>query len=304
MSASAAVSTAAAASGVGSHLLGTIIGAASALFFAVGAVVEQEATLASTSDGKLDLRAMLRRPAWLLGQAANVIGVGLQILALALAPVSIVQPLLAGGLVVALAIRSVRDRRRPAGRELLGGVLTAGGLAVFLAAARPADVSHDRVPGPVPVLLIALIALALVALTMRAEQTVAGALSAGLAGGIAMGIAAVLVSAALTILGRDGLVPALATPALWGAIVVSIGAQFACQVAFSRGSLSWSLPVLTVADPLAAVPVALWLLGERLEPGHALIWAPAAVVAAVGVVLLAHSAEPVTGEPPPSIRTA
>lgn len=302
MSASAAVP--AAASGVGSHWLGTVVGAASALFFAVGAVVEQEATLASTTGGKLDLRAMLRRPAWLLGQAANVLGVGLQILALALAPVSIVQPLLAGGLVVALGIRSVRDRRRPSGRELLGGVLTAGGLAVFLVAARPADVSHDRVPGAVPVVVIALVALALVALTMRAEQTVVGALSAGLAGGIAMGIAAVLVSAALSILGRDGLVPALATPALWGAMVVSLGAQVACQVAFSRGSLSWSLPMLTVADPLAAVPVALWLLGERLEPGHALGWGTAAVVAAVGVVLLAHAVEPVTGEPPPSVRTA
>jgi drug/metabolite transporter (DMT)-like permease len=208
-----------------------------------------------------------------------------------------VQPLLAVGLVVALGIRSIRDRRRPPGRELLGGVLTAGGLALFLVAARPADVSRDRLPDAPVVLAITLAALALVALTARAKQTVLGALSAGLAGGIAMGVAAVLVSAALTILRRDGLLLALATPALWGAIVVSIGAQVACQVAFSRGSLSWSLPVLTVADPLAAVPVALWLLGERLEPGHAGVWGPAAVVAAVGVVLLARSADTRKGEP-------
>jgi drug/metabolite transporter (DMT)-like permease len=259
--------------------------------------VEQEATLASTSDGKLDLRDMIRRRAWLAGQAANVVGVGLQILALALAPVSIVQPLLAGSLVVALGIRSIRDRRRPSGRDLTGVVLTAGGLAVFLSAARPADVSRIRIPGAPSVVAIALIALVLVALTLRAKQTARGALSAGLAGGIAMGIAAVLVSAALTTLGHDGLVRALATPALWGAIVVSIGAQVACQVAFSRGALSWSLPVLTVADPLAAVPAALWLLRERLEPGHAVVWAPAAAVAAIGVVLLARSTEAGEGEP-------
>jgi drug/metabolite transporter (DMT)-like permease len=304
MTAGDVLSAAATAPGVGSHWLGTAAGAGSALFFAVGAVVEQEATLASTSGGTLDLRGMVRRPAWIAGMAANVVGVGLQILALALAPVSIVQPLLAGGLVVALGIRSVRDRRRPSGRELLGSVLTAGGLAVFLVAARPADVSRDRLPDAPAVLAIALAALALVALTARAKQTVVGALSAGLAAGIAMGIAAVLVSAALTILGRDGLLAALATPSLWGAIVVSIGAQVACQVAFSRGSLSWSLPVLTVADPLAAVPVALWLLGERLEPGHAHVWGPAAVVAAVGVVLLARAADAGKGEPRPAISTA
>jgi drug/metabolite transporter (DMT)-like permease len=293
-----------AASGVGSHWLGTGLGAASALFFAVGAVVEQEATLASTTDGKLDLRVMVRRRAWLAGQAANVAGVGLQVAALALAPVSIVQPLLAGSLVVALGIRSVRDRRRPSPGELLGGVLTAGGLAVFLVAARPADVSRDRIPGALPVLAISLVALGLVALTLRAKQSVRGALSAGLAGGIAMGIAAVLVSAALTTLGRNGLAPALTSPAVWGAIVVSIGAQAACQVAFSRGALSWSLPVLTVADPLAAVPAALWLLDERLEPGHAGVWAPAAMVAAIGVVLLARSTGAGEGEPRPVIGTA
>jgi hypothetical protein len=120
-----------------------------------------------------------------------------------------------------------------------------------------------------------------------------GALGSGLAAGIAMGIAAVLISAALKTLSHDGLADALTGPAFWGAVVVGIGAQLACQQAFSRGSLSWSLPVLTVADPLAAVPAARWLLDERLEPGHALVWGTAAVVAAVGVVLLARAVEPV-----------
>jgi hypothetical protein len=34
------------------------------------------------------------------------------------------------------------------------------------------------------------------------------------------------------------------------------------------------------------------LLGEHLEPGHAVVWFPAAVVAAIGVVLLARTGEP------------
>lgn len=279
-------------SGVGAHWSGTLLGAGSALFFAVGAVVEQEATLASTSGGTLDLRRLVRRPDWLVGQGANAVGIALQVLALALAPVSIVQPLLAGGLVVALGIRSVRDRRWPVGRDLLGAAMTAGGLAVFLAAAHPADETQDRVPGQLAVLAAALVALALVGLSRLAKEGRRGALGSGLAAGIAMGIAAVLISAALKTLSTDGLVVALTGPAVWGAVVVGIGAQLACQQAFSRGSLAWSLPVLTVADPVAAVPAARWLLAERLAPGHVWVWGTAAVVAAVGVLLLARAVDP------------
>ena len=60
--------------------------------------------------------------------------------------------------------------------------------------------------------------------------------------------------------------------------------------------------MLTVADPLAAVPAARWLLDERLEPGHAWVWGTAAVVAAVGVVLLARAVDtvhPDAGVPAP-----
>ena len=63
------------------------------------------------------------------------------------------------------------------------------------------------------------------------------------------------------------------------------------QQAYARGSLAWSLPALILLDPLAAVPAAWLLLGERLEPGQVHIWLPAAIVAAVGVVVLARTGE-------------
>ncbi|WP_244170365.1 hypothetical protein [Amycolatopsis tolypomycina] len=86
----------------------------------------------------------MRRPKWMVGQGATVAGTVLQVVALALAPVSIVQPVLAGGLVVALAVRSVRDRCLPSRLDATGAVLTCGGLAVFLVAARraPATTCH------------------------------------------------------------------------------------------------------------------------------------------------------------------
>jgi drug/metabolite transporter (DMT)-like permease len=273
------------------HVLGISLAAASAVLFAVGAVAQQEVTADTTTGGKLNLRALLTRPAWLAGQGATVAAVVLQVVALGLAPVSAVQPLLAGGLVVALGIRCVRDRRAPSVNDLVGAALAAGGLAVFLVAARPADVSKDTIPGTAAILIAALLALALIAATIWLKQGPGGALAAGLAAGIAMGVAAVLISAALNTFTHHGLGAALRSPALWTALVVAIAAEYACQQAYSKGALAWSLPALTVADPLAAVPVALVLLGERLEPGHAAVWVPAAVAAAVGVILLARSRE-------------
>jgi len=273
------------------QVLGISLAAASAVLFAAGAVAQQEVTAHTTTGGKLNLRKVLTHPVWLAGQLVTFVAVGLQVAALGLAPVSAVQPLLAGGLVVALAIRSVRDRRVPSPRDLLGAALAAGGLAVFLIAARPTDVSKDTIPGTLAVLVAAMVALALIAGTIWLKQGSTGALAAGIAAGVAMGIAAVLISVALHTFSRYGLAAALRSPALWAALVVAVGAEYACQQAYSKGALAWSLPALTVADPLAAVPVALVLLNERLEPGHAAVWVPAAIGAAVGVILLARSPE-------------
>lgn len=273
------------------QVLGISLAAASAVLFAVGAVAQQEVTADTSAGGRLSLRRLLTRRAWLAGQVATMVAVLLQVAALGLAPVSAVQPLLAGGLVVALAIRSIRDRRSPALTEFLGAALAAGGLAVFLVAARPTDVTKDRIPGVVAILVATLVAVVLIVATIWLKHGAAGALGAGTAAGVAMGIAAVLVSAALTTFARHGLAGAVRSPALWTALGVAVAAEYACQQAYSKGALAWSLPALTVADPLAAVPVASILLGERLEPGHAAVWVPAAIGAAVGVVLLARSPE-------------
>src|SRR5438067_1699865 len=102
---------------------------------------------------------------------------------------------------------------------------------------------------------------------------------------------------AATFCGTGTQVAALAGGAVWGAILVAVVALVGGQQAYARGSLAWSLPALILMDPLAAVPAARWLLGERLEPGHAVVWVPAAIVAAIGVVLLARTGEPHAAAP-------
>jgi hypothetical protein len=288
--------------GVGAFLPGTLLGAGAAVLFAVGSVLQHDAASSSTREGGLRFRQMVRHPTWAVGQLCTITGSGLQVAALALAPVAIVQPLLAGGLVVALALRSFRSRCWPTGSELLGAALTAGGLAVFLVAARPGPGAPNRLPHSLTVIGAVFLGVAVVAAASRLRRGPVGALACGVAAGLAAGIAAVLISSALKILSGHGFLRALAGPELWGAIVVAVAAQIGAQQAFSRGALTWSLPALIVLDPLAAVPAARLLLGERLLPGHAAIWVPAGVIAAVGIIFLARSGDecrrPMMGRPP------
>ncbi len=289
-------------SGVGAHLPGTVLALVAALLFGIGSVLQHEGAARSAPRGRLEMRLMIRQRVWLVGQAATVAGTGAQVVALGLAPVAIVQPLLAGALVVALAVRAVRSGHLPARGEQIGAVLTVGGLGVFVVAARPTP----AVPGEVPpgwATVAAVVAITVaVALVARLGAGSSAALACGVAGGVAAGLAAVLISAAFGVVDSTGAASALGRPELWGAAVAAVVSQVGAQQAYARGSLSWSLPALVVLDPLAAVPAARLLLGEHLEPGHAAVWGPAGLIAVLGILLLtrAQDAQPPAGAAPAS----
>jgi len=258
----------------------------------VGAVLQHEAAELSRSPRGLSLRQLVRRKRWMLGQASTMCGTASQVAALGVAPVAVVQPMLAVGLVVALGLRAVRNRQAPLRLELLGAVLTTGGLTVFLIAAQPATGPHQPPPSTLAVLAAVVVSVALVAVAMLLTHGPHGALACGAAAGIAAGVGAVLISIGIRSLQEGGWVHAFGGVAVWGAILVSVVAIVGGQQAYARGRLAWSLPALILLDPLAAVPAARLLLGERLEPGHAAVWLPAAVVAAIGVIVLARTSEP------------
>ncbi|TFV86977.1 DMT family transporter [Blastococcus sp. CT_GayMR16] len=271
--------------------VGLLLATLAAVLFAVGAVLQHEAADLSRTPTGLSLRLLVKRRRWMLGQAATMLGTTSQVAALAVAPVAVVQPMLAAALVVALAIRAVRNKQAPLRLELLGAALTTGGLAVFLLAAQPAAGHLAAPPSTLEIAVAVVVSIALVAGATLFGHGAHGALACGAAAGIAAGIGAVLISVGIRSLREGGWVHAFAGVAVWGAIVVAVVAVLGGQQAYARGSLAWSLPALILLDPLAAVPAARLLLGERLEPGHAAIWIPAAVVAAIGVVVLARTGE-------------
>src|SRR3954468_8137396 len=280
-----------------SPLLGLLLAVLAAMLFAVGAVLQHEAADLSRTPGGLSLRLLVKRRRWMLGQASTMLGTASQVAALAVAPVAVVQPMLAAALVVALAVRAIRNKQVPLRLELLGAALTTGGLAVFLLAAQPAKGHLEAPPSSLEVIIAVVVSVGLVAGATLFGHGAHGALACGTAAGIAAGIGAVLISVGVRSLQEGGWVHALAGVAVWGAVVVAVVAIIGGQQAYARGSLAGLLPPLILMDPLAAIPAARWLLGERLEHGHAVVWVPAAIVAAIGVVLLARTGEPHGTEP-------
>ena len=111
-------------------LLGLAAAAAASVAFNVGIVLQaQDARLAPPEEGlRLSLIANLaRRRRWIIGFLLGGVGFGLQVLALALAPFVVVQPVLAAGLLLVLYL-GVRMLGERVGRAEIAGVLgvTAG----------------------------------------------------------------------------------------------------------------------------------------------------------------------------------
>jgi len=228
------------------------------------------------------LLALARDPIWLAAWVAEGGAIGLQALALRLAPVSFVQPLLVLGLPFAVVLRALLDRRAPTAVEVLGSATCAAAVGIFLTATDPSG--GARAPGR-PLLLVlaaAVVAAALVA--AAAPRTAAREAVVALAAGVLLGIGGLLLRVVADGLGR---LPAgeLAAPAVLLVIAGGLGLM-TTQAAFQRGELAVPLSILTLAEPLAAVSLAVPILGEHLDLGGGrLLLGGAAVIAAGAAVI-------------------
>ena len=103
------------------------------------------------------LTRLLRRPRWVAGTALSGVGALLQIWALTLAPLTVVQPTLALGLVLLLVLSASVLHEPVGGRERLGVGLIVGGVAVAALTAAP-EVGKAKDPAAVAA-LVALLAV-------------------------------------------------------------------------------------------------------------------------------------------------
>jgi hypothetical protein len=236
------------------------------------------------------VRALLSSRAWLEGFAMESTGFVMYVVALALAPLALVQSVAAGGIGI-LAVASARiERRRLSGRESLGAAVSVVGL-LFLSLSLIGGGEHSSNGSVLQIALWLGATCAAAALVLTLGRAFLGAAAAnGIAGGLLFSAGDISTKVATQGGGRI----AFALAAILGYV---LGTSL-LQIGYQRGAaltIAGIATLLTNALPIAAGPV---LLDENLPRGALgvlRILAFATVI--VGAVLLARPQGAVVAEP-------
>ena len=251
--------------------------------------------------------SLLTSRAWLAGFALMLIGLACQTIVLTFEPVSVVQPVLASGVVLVLVLSRLVLRERLRGHEAWCVAAIAVAVVLLALSASGAEESHYADPRWMAAVMIPSIAIGLLvavgSLRTRSHGTPFGGVWAGVGTGLLYGVAALAIKALSGVLVRHqtamGLVAGvLSSPYLYvlgGCLAV---AMLLFQAALQAGRASIIIPVSAVTGSTYFIIAGTWLFHEHLpaSPGKlALRLAGIALAALVVIVLSRQAPEPASG---------
>ncbi len=261
--------------------------------FAVANVEQMRAARRAEAPSELSttlMRRLIRDRQWLWGFATSVGGYGLQAVALFLAPVVLVQPLIVTELLFALPLAAHWAGRRLGIREWTGTLFVAGGITSFLVVGAPSG-ERTHMTTTALFLMTAVSAVALLVLIAFAESLAHRPMAR--ASGLALAASACfgLLSVFTKVVGHQFEHEKLATLAHVQPYLLAIFAitgLLLAQTAFRIAPLSVSLPLIDIGEPLVASVLAVVVLHERLDLGSGTAVGVALSAAAVtlGIALL------------------
>ncbi|GAA3555880.1 hypothetical protein GCM10022197_08830 [Microlunatus spumicola] len=286
-----------------SSLLAVALAAAGALLFGLASVRQHDAVLASASGSpaRTTVRErvaaglrLVRQPAWLLGAGQAGLGGGLHVVALTLAPVTLVQPVGVLAVPVTVLATALARRRRPSRTAVLGAALSVAGVAALTVVLLLPPVRAAALPtwGAVAAgggSVVGAGLLLLLLLTRSWVPALPGCVGRAVVAAVLFGLVSVLVRTLGEVVGsRAGVPGALVVTAVFAvavALPVGVGAM---QSAYLLGAPQVVVCCLTLVDPLTAVVGGRTLLhdGAALSGTTLAAAACCAALAAVGVVLL------------------
>lgn len=272
--------------------LGVLAACAASFVFAYAIVLQASEARAVPVEHSLRpslLARLARRRRWLGGTALGLVGWPLQVVALLLAPLTVVAAALASGLLLLLAFGSRMLGERPGRREVLATLAIVAGVAGMAAAAPDHTDAHAAASRLVPVLLV-LAVLAVLPYVRGSGASALVMLSAGLA--YAIGDLTTKFLADDLSAGGAGLV------LLWAAATAgSAGLGLLSEMsALQRRPAQQVAPVMFVTQTVVPVLCAPLLGGESWRTSPV---GPVGILALLAVVALAAgalaSARPVAG---------
>ncbi|MFD3497873.1 DMT family transporter [Streptomyces sp. NPDC058678] len=261
----------------------------SAICYATAAVV-QERTAANTAS----VRGALLRSSWWWAVALNATGALLHVVALRYGPLTLVQPLGALSLVVAVPLSSLVTGRRTSVTQWQGMALTLVGLTALLTVTASGNAPEDSLrAGEILVLSLAAAAVLAALIRFASDRSASGGLALAAASGISSGVGSTLAQ-------KLAVEPTLSwSVALVAALTVAfaVAGLLLSQKAY-RSGLGGPLALLTLVNPVTASAIGITLLGEGFLYGETgTLLALAGAAAAVRGVTLLSRPQPLHGHP-------
>lgn len=237
-------------------------------------------------------RRLVGQPLWWTALGVQAAALLLHATALQLGPLTLVQPVVATVVVLALPLNHLMNRSRITPAEMVWATLVTAGLAGFLLVAAPAPGA-----GPITAHRIAVPAIAAtgtiascVLLARRGSPRTA-ALALGSASGLAFTVEAALLQGSTTRLLHDPLM-ALTDPSLYGFIVAGITGVVLTQLAYRAGPISAALPAIITVNALASVLLGVLVAGDQIRATPVALVVEAASFACLAVAVTALSRFP------------
>lgn len=246
-----------------------LVGVAAALSLGLGYVLQQRVAATAPLSELLRFRLLLdlmHQPMWWVGIGCMVAGQVLSGLALQLAAVAVVEPLLSTNLLFALGFAALFASQRMSRYEIGGAVLLSAALGVFIAVGNPhsSSVFPDN---PIIVLAVGTVAVVVGTLVILARRRglVGESILLATGAGLLYGLQDVSTRATLLVGDRHGVFAVLVNP--WAYVVLATGicGILLSQSAFKAARLDYSLPPIAAAEPIAGIALGVSLLGDKVS---------------------------------------
>ena len=275
-----------------------VLALVAAVAFALAATLWQRASMnAGVEPGDTSgLVGLLTNGVWLLGLAAQGVGVALQAAALDRGRVAIIQPLLVSSVVWALPLGYFLTQQVITPRHIAGASIIVAGLAVFAVVGDPAG-GVDNAPTSdwiAALVVIAVVCIALLLVGSRGGLETKAAVFGATAGTL-YGLSAVLMKPVVETWHADGIGELLAGWQVWVMAVAGLAGFYFQQVSLASGKLVTSVATVSVVNPVVSVLLGALVLQERLDKNpewHAVAAIAALAVALLGAVIIASASEP------------
>lgn len=231
------------------------------------------------------LLALVRRRLWVGGTVLNIVAFAVQVLALSLASLAVVQPTLAVGLIVLAAIARWKlgedvDLRTSAGiTAIIAGLV---GLAVVAP-------RHDHLPQTTTTALVLAGAFALIALLLVAMRVLSH--KGGLVASLAAGLAYAWLAFSGALLGESFRGHSWISLSVWGigTVVAAILALTAEMTALQSWPVTRSKPVIFVLQTLIPALAAPFFAAAGFGPFHGVPFAISLLVVSAGAAAVGAS---------------